>query len=181
MKKIELKHVVAASFAFLIVWQMLSMIDGRTELQRKHNANLFEPPVHLGSHYLLDSNGQKKMIGEVHDGISILAFWAPWCKYCAAEFPEIDRLIPAFKENNIAVIPIVRDTEDKVKMATFYSNLKDMPPTYITGDRLLFQKLGFRGFPTFIVIDKYGRALAQIRPRWEEDDLFELLGELAGS
>ena len=117
----------------------------------------------------------------MNNNIAIIAFWAPWCKYCAKDFAEIDSVYNTLQENNIGIIPIVRNTEEPLKIRQFYSKLQNVPETFITGDKLLYQKIKFRGFPTFLIIDDYGRAIAKARPNWQEEDLFQMIDEVVNS
>ena len=59
MNKLEFKHLVIIAFFATIAWYFVTGKDDRTPLQRKHGIVLFEKPVHLGSHVLLDSRGNK--------------------------------------------------------------------------------------------------------------------------
>ncbi len=62
----------------------------------------------------------------------LLNFWGSWCPPCRAEFPAIQAIADAYKDDGLVVIGVdVQDTEDNAK-----AFLSDQGTTFLTGPDL---------------------------------------------
>lgn len=169
-------YIIAVALAMLAIIEIVKFTDGRTPLQRKHNANLYSSAIDVNEHLLTSVvNGNVYRIGDLRGELSVLAFWAPWCGYCASEFPQIDSISRELAKADIKIVPIVHAKEAREDVESFYRklNLRNIPP-FVSGDGTLYQKLGVRGFPSFVVVDKNGMAIASVRPKWGKADVIDL-------
>jgi thiol-disulfide isomerase/thioredoxin len=178
MKK-HLNYLLIAIFSFLIVAQF---IDGRPAIYRKNGVHIFDKPIDVSEHILTDMNGKQYKLSELTGELTILAFWAPWCMYCAEEFPQMNAISKQLTAKGITIIPIVKSDESRKEIENFYRKyeLLDIPP-FISDEKLLYAKLGVRSFPNFILVNKQGQAFSNSRPKWESDDLMELFDKLGSS
>lgn len=64
---------------------------------------------------LEDLNGKTVELKSVYKkGITILSFWATWCKPCMEEMTELNDLYLAFKEKGLNLLAIATDNEKTV-------------------------------------------------------------------
>jgi thiol-disulfide isomerase/thioredoxin len=166
----------------LMLVKMLGLDDFRPEIFRKHDVAHFSNPIKLPDDYMVaDLSGNSVALNDLlGEDVTILAFWATWCGYCASEFPEMDGLANYLANHGVKILPIARgdDTPEKINRFFERGNIKNME-TVIASTPSLYKHLGVMGYPTFIAVDKNGMAFAKLRPKWEANDIFELFEKLA--
>lgn len=126
----------------------------------------------------LDLEGNVVQVSEFYGKLTVLDFWATWCKPCIAEFPELHRLEEKF-EGKVTFVGIGSKCkeEDWRKMALnegFHNNI------YITKENMdvLSKKYSIQTIPRYIILDANGNILNidAARPSSGlEDQLNELL------
>jgi thiol-disulfide isomerase/thioredoxin len=178
----KFNHVITAVFAILIIIKISEYVmDERPSAFRTQKVNILQQPIDIKDFTLLGEDGKFYKLDSLLGNGTILAFWAPWCKYCAQEFPHIDEIAKDLSDNGIKIIPIVKANESKDKILGFYESLKiDNLPIFLSGDRDMYKKLGVKGFPTFILVDNAGNAVATARPKWDSKNVVELFEEING-
>ncbi len=88
--------------------------------------------------------------------VVMLNFWATWCTYCIGEFPDMDASYQKYKDKVeiLALDPDADDTEQAITAAKAqYGVSFPMAKDYTT-----LSTAGFNvaGFPTTVIIDRYG-------------------------
>ena len=110
-------------------------------------------------------NAQKDQLNlnDYKGNLILLNFWATWCLPCKEEMPSLDLLHENKDLNNLKIFPINVGQENFEKTSNFFEDLKiknlkiyfDLPIT-------LAKKLGLRGIPTTILVNKDGLEFARI-------------------
>jgi thiol-disulfide isomerase/thioredoxin len=84
----------------------------------------------------------------------LLFFWATWCKFCKDSVPE---LLQLERERGI---PVVAITDERPALLDDFFRMRSegFPPIVaVDQERRIHEALDVRVFPTFILIDEYGR------------------------
>tara|TARA_B100000035_G_scaffold212411_1_gene182034 strand:- start:646 stop:1155 length:510 start_codon:yes stop_codon:yes gene_type:complete len=93
----------------------------------------------------------------------LLNFWATWCAPCKDEMPSLDLLKTNEKLDNLKIFPINVGKDNLEKSIKFFEDLKIKNlNVYFDSPNTLAKKLGLRGIPTTILINKNGLEFARI-------------------
>jgi cytochrome c biogenesis protein CcmG/thiol:disulfide interchange protein DsbE len=107
----------------------------------------------------------------------LLAFWATWCGPCKAELPLIARLQKELPERHVTVLAIAEDSPEAVHK---YLNRASIElRTLIDPDHTVARSYGECGMPSTILIDRDGEVVKVYHGRLREDEIREVLAELA--
>ena len=68
--------------------------------------------------------GSLNTLGNYQGKVTILNFWATWCKPCVVEMPSLNRLQGLYRSKGLAVIPLVGSDADVSKVRSFYRRYK---------------------------------------------------------
>ena len=103
--------------------------------------------------YLSDHNGK----------LILLNFWATWCAPCKKEMPSLDKLQVRKELNNLEIFTVNVGQDNLEKSLKFFEDLKIKNlKIYFDSPSTLAKKLGLRGIPTSILINKDGLEFARI-------------------
>ena len=148
---------------FLIIFIFLisnSIADDVTEIN-----NLIinkELKKHDGLSFL-DEKNQLLNLNDYRGNLILLNFWATWCAPCKEEMPSLNTLKTHKNLNNLKIFPINIGPDSKEKAVQFFEDLKIKNLTlYFDSPITLAKKLGLRGVPTTILINKQGEEFARI-------------------
>ena len=111
---------------------------------------------------LVDGDGRERRLGEFSGRVLLVNFWATWCFPCRREMPSIGALQKAFAEKDFLVIAA---SEDRKGYKWAKEALGDLQADHLLllmdeGARAL-RRLGERGLPTTILVDRHGREAAR--------------------
>ncbi len=127
---------------------------------------------------LYDGEGKPHRLSEWKGRVLLVNFWATWCFPCRKEMPKIGNLQKAFPKEQFLVIAASEDRKG-------YKWAKE--GLYVLdGDNLLLlmdqgakalRKLGERGLPTTILVDKQGREFARLigPAEWDSEEAKEII------
>jgi thiol-disulfide isomerase/thioredoxin len=111
----------------------------------------------------LDDKNRLLDINEFRGNLILLNFWATWCAPCKEEMPSLDSLQTHKKLNNLRIFPINVGKDNLEKSSKFFEELKIKNlKVYFDSSITLAKKLGLRGIPTSILINKDGLEFARI-------------------
>lgn len=87
--------------------------------------------------------------------VTIITFWATWCKPCAEEMSEFQKLLDTYKESGLKVIAISTDNERSIsKVKPFMKSKKFDFTVLLDTNGEAMRKFGVQSVPhTFIVSD----------------------------
>ena len=110
-------------------------------------------------------NAQKDHLNleDYKGNLILLNFWATWCLPCKEEMPSLDLLHENKDLNNLKIFPINVGQENLKKTSNFFEDLKiENLKIYFDSPITLAKKLGLRGIPTTILVNKDGLEFARI-------------------
>ena len=110
-------------------------------------------------------NAQKDQLNlnDYKGNLILLNFWATWCLPCKEEMPSLDLLHENKDLNNLKIFPINVGQENFEKTSNFFEDLKiENLKIYFDSPITLAKKLGLRGIPTTVLVNKDGLEFARI-------------------
>jgi len=111
----------------------------------------------------LDDQNKQINLDNLNGNLILLNFWATWCAPCKEEMPSLDQLKLNKNLNNLKIFPINIGKDNLKKSLKFFDDLeiKNLK-VYFDNPNTLAKKIGLRGVPTSILINKEGYEFARI-------------------
>jgi cytochrome c biogenesis protein CcmG, thiol:disulfide interchange protein DsbE len=92
------------------------------------------------------------------ESLTIVDFWATWCKPCVASIPKINQLAEEFKTQGVAFWGINVDSPRNLsKVKPFVTSLNIRYPVFLDTDQKLMNSLNVSIMPTLLILDKAGK------------------------
>ena len=111
----------------------------------------------------LDDQNNQINLENFNGNLILLNFWATWCAPCKEEMPSLDQLKLNKNLNNLEIFPINIGKDNLKKSIKFFDDLKIKNLNiYFDNPNTLAKKIGLRGIPTSILINKDGYEFARI-------------------
>ena len=111
----------------------------------------------------LDDQNNRINLENFNGNLILLNFWATWCAPCKEEMPSLDQLRLNKNLNNLEIFPINIGKDNLKKSIKFFDDLKIKNLNiYFDNPNTLAKKIGLRGIPTSILINKDGYEFARI-------------------
>jgi thiol-disulfide isomerase/thioredoxin len=86
--------------------------------------------------------------------LTILDFWATWCKPCSRAIPKLISLYEAYKDSGVQVIGISVDSPRNLpKVKPFVNSLGITYPILLDSNSELMSELQVTSLPTFLIVD----------------------------
>ena len=127
------------------------------------NIVVHEIPKEIIGEEFMDFSGKKFKFNKFDQEITLINFWATWCVPCKEEMPSIDKLVNILGKNKIKIFAINLEKINKKKTDKFLSDLRIKNfSTYYDPDYVLANRIGLRGLPTTLIIDRNGKELARV-------------------
>ncbi len=113
----------------------------------------------VGSFSLVDINNKTTSINELKGSkVTILDFWASWCKPCLKSMPELNKIYELYKNKGVQVIGINTDgPRSTSKVAPLTKSLAITYPVLLDINSTLMTELNVQALPTLILLDKSGK------------------------
>ena len=116
--------------------------------------------------------------------LTVVSFWATWCKPCQAELDAIADLYPEWQEDlNVQLVAITIDTQRQLSKVPGLLSTKGWEySVYSDANNVLKNQLGFQAIPQTYVVDQQGNILYNHSgyTAGDEYDLEDKLKELSG-
>ena len=111
----------------------------------------------------LDDDKNQVYLRDYNGKLILLNFWATWCAPCKKEMPSLDKLQVREELNNLEIFTVNVGQDNLEKSLKFFEDLKIKNlKIYFDSPSTLAKKLGLRGIPTSILINKDGLEFARI-------------------
>lgn len=131
----------------------------------------------IADHSLTDVNGNTYKFSEVfkEKEAIVLNFWFVNCGPCQMEFPFLQAAADKYSDD-MAVFAI-NPTDDKQKDIQKYAEKNILTLPMIKGEQDWITAFSLQGFPTTVVIDRYGKIAFSHMGAVTEDGVFEKIFE----
>ena len=112
---------------------------------------------------ILDDQNNQLNLDDFKGNLILLNFWATWCAPCKEEMPSLDLLQEQKNLNNLKIFAINVGQDNLENSKIFFEDLKIKNlKIYFDTPITLAKKLGLRGIPTSILMNKDGLEFARI-------------------
>ncbi len=86
--------------------------------------------------------------------LTLIDFWATWCKPCIKAIPELNKIYDSFKTQGVEIIGINCDGPRSVsKVAPFSKSLKIQYPVLVDINSEIKSDLNILALPTLLIVD----------------------------
>ena len=148
---------------FLVIFIFIVSTAIANEVPNIKNLVIKEEPRMYSNIAFLDDDEKIIRLSDYEGNLVILNFWATWCAPCNDEMPSLDLLKTNEKLDNLKIFPINVGKDNLEKSIKFFEDLKIKNlNVYFDSPNTLAKKLGLRGIPTTILINKNGLEFARI-------------------
>ena len=148
---------------FLIIFVLLITNTYATEITDIKNLIINKELKKYEDLSFLDDQNNEINLDNLNGNLILLNFWATWCAPCKEEMPSLDQLKSNKNLNNLKIFPINIGKDNLKKSLKFFDDLeiKNLK-VYFDNPNTLAKKIGLRGVPTTILINKEGHEFARI-------------------
>lgn len=110
---------------------------------------------------LKNINNEMKSLEDLKgEQITIIDFWATWCKPCLSSIPKFNELYDEYSDKGLNIIGISIDSPRNVsKVKPFTSSLGIEYPILLDTNSELIARLNINAVPTMIMIDRQNNVL----------------------
>lgn len=181
MKKSVLK-IISICIAIVMIFSLCGCGKDKDECLLIKNVKLEESTYKLGDimgdYTITDINGKSYTFSEVlkDKEAIVLNFWFSNCLPCKNEFPYLQKAADKYSDDIavFAINPI--DTKDE-KIEKFVKENK-LKLTVVKGDPAWESALQIQGYPTTVIIDRYGKIVFSHIGSITEEGLFEKIFDI---
>ncbi len=110
---------------------------------------------------LSDIQGKTVTVGELKgDKLTVVDFWATWCKPCLLSMPELVKMSAEFDSQGVRFIGINEDGPRNIAKVKPFALSKGITyPVLMDSDQQLMSDMLVSALPTLIILDKDGSVL----------------------
>ena len=126
-------------------------------------------------------DGRRGDLSDHAGEVVVLNFWATWCAPCKEEMPSLQALQDALGDEGLEVVTIAFGRHNPVAMERFWEDTGVTTlPLNLDADTTLARGFGVRGLPHTIVLDREGRAIAELvgEADWASADALDVMRAL---
>ena len=130
-------------------------------------------------------DGARSSLVDYKGKVSVVTLWATWCHVCEIEMPIVDRMAGANDNDAIVYLPVSVDEAPAVDLVQEHyrkHGFKNLP-ILIDRHHALAGRVGLRGTPTTIIVDKFSQVVAAFEGQapWDDAETAEYLEALAAA
>lgn len=108
----------------------------------------------LPSYDFVDLNGKSHNKEDTKGKLLVLKCWFITCKVCVEEFPELNKLVDKYKDNNVDFVSLAFDEKDK--LIKFLETKTFKYVTVPNQKKYMSKKLKVKQYPTHLIVDSRG-------------------------
>lgn len=151
----------------LLIILIISWLSGFTNAQPINNFHLKD--IGNVSRSYLELKGEK---------LTLIDFWATWCKPCNKAIPELNKIYEQYKDKGVKVIGINCDGPRSVsKVNPLVKSLQIKYPVLMDINSEVMNNLNLTAFPTLIMVDQKGK-IVWIHEGYLEGDAQKIADEI---
>ncbi len=110
--------------------------------------------------------------------LTIIDFWASWCKPCNKAIPELNKIYQTYKDKGINVLGINCDGPRSIsKVAPLVNSLQIKYTVLLDINSEVMNNLNLSAFPTLILVDPKGK-IVWIHEGFVEGDTKDIIAEI---
>ncbi len=184
MNKLILK-IIAISLTIALLLSLCACANGKKGAGLVKNPKLEESTYKsgdfMGDYTITDLNGNTYNFGQIlkDKEAIVLNFWFSNCDPCKNEFPYLQKAAKTYSDDiMVFAINPVDEKEEKIKKFVTENNIT-IP--VIKGDPAWEKAFSIKGYPTTVVIDRYGSIALSHIGSITEDGKFEKIFEFFSS
>ena len=120
-------------------------------------------------------------IQDLKDKVSIIHFWATWCKPCREELPTLQSFWDELGDEGIQVLGIVSDRDEKENIKDFILKLGLTFPILFDSGGKMFSPYLVDALPTSYIVGRDGKFLARVvgAMNWSGEELVDYFREIS--
>jgi thiol-disulfide isomerase/thioredoxin/outer membrane lipoprotein-sorting protein len=104
----------------------------------------------------------------------LLDFWATWCGPCRKSMPVLEKISSEFKNSDLVILG-VNTGEDREVVEEFLKKTPLQYPAVLSGESGILESYGVTAYPTFILIGRDGKIIANEVGFGGEDQLRQMI------
>jgi thiol-disulfide isomerase/thioredoxin/outer membrane lipoprotein-sorting protein len=104
----------------------------------------------------------------------LLDFWATWCGPCRKSVPALEKISSEFKDSDLVILG-VNTGEDREVVEQFLKKTPFQYPAVLSGESGILESYGVTAYPTFILIGRDGKIIANGVGFAGEDQLRQMI------
>ena len=117
--------------------------------------------------------------------VAIVPIWATWCHVCDLEMPIINELAAGWGAKGLALAPVSVDEAPALDLIAKHLESRDLDQFTVMHDRdwALATRVGVRGTPTTLIVDKFSQVVAVFEGQapWKDAEMAAYLDSLAAA
>jgi thiol-disulfide isomerase/thioredoxin/outer membrane lipoprotein-sorting protein len=107
----------------------------------------------------------------------LLDFWATWCPPCRRSMPVLEKIAMEFKDSDLVILG-VDSGEDREVVERFLKKNPFGYPAVLSGESGILESYGVTAYPTFILIGRDGKIIANDVGFSGEDQLRQMIDKV---
>lgn len=161
---------VYRSFTAVGILTLLVLLFAITSCQEKRPITGKIPTVALKTY-----SGETLTLSGEDDDVTLLVFWATWCRPCLMEMPTLVKLHEKYRDRNFRVVSINVDDPGGQKVKPISRDYGINYPVLIGNEEVMKQFGGVQALPTSFIIGRDGRIREKLQGLYPEEHLEQLV------
>lgn len=120
------------------------------------------------------ANGARTSIDAHLGKVVIVTMWATWCHVCEVEMPVLAEMVTRYEGRDLAILPVSVDQPPAEEIVARHLEEHDLAifPVMLDRNFALAGRIGLRGTPTSLIVDKFGQVVAAFEGQapWTDPD-----------
>ena len=92
--------------------------------------------------------------------LTVIDFWATWCKPCVSAIPKIEAIFQMYKDSGVHVIGINIDSPRNLSKVLPFSESQGITyPILLDSDQTVMRDMNVTNFPTLLIVDSNNKVV----------------------
>ncbi|MBI9043262.1 MAG: TlpA family protein disulfide reductase [Anaerolineaceae bacterium] len=144
--------ILLISFGWLVFTTWANFLDRNEKINSGLRPGFSAPEFNLP-----DQAGNSHALSDYQGKVVVLNFWASWCTYCKAEFPDLEKVYKDYIDEDFVVLAVNSTAQDKLEAAyAFLEKTEVTFPVFYDHKGEVIEQYQVMALPTTYIIDKQG-------------------------